>query len=348
MSTGNNQSPNRYEALIATGGIGSGIFAALKGDHPLGREESRAVHFLNRRDYCKGHIITHYVNVLTPADFETLLIGKVGDDPAGARLLDEMLQVGIDVRFVRVSPGAETIYSVCFLYPDGSGGNLTSEDSASSQVSAEDILQAEGEFARFAGKGIALAAPEVPLLARKQLLEQASRFGFLRSGSFISAEIREAQAMGLFGLLDLVALNIDEAGMIAGQSLDEADAETVANKAIDRLSGKYPGLMISITAGKHGSWSWNRQQLHHLDAFPTRVVSTAGAGDAHLGGMIAGLACGLSLAHAQELGGLTAAMAVASPHTIAPEVNRLSLWACAQEAQLPLSAPVMALLQTEG
>ena len=51
----------RYRALIGTGGIGSGMFFALDGNHTLGREESRSGHFLDRRDYCKLHIVSHYV-----------------------------------------------------------------------------------------------------------------------------------------------------------------------------------------------------------------------------------------------------------------------------------------------
>ena len=51
----------RYRALIGVGGIGSGTFFALQGNETLGREESRLGRFLDRRDYCKLHIIAHYV-----------------------------------------------------------------------------------------------------------------------------------------------------------------------------------------------------------------------------------------------------------------------------------------------
>lgn len=54
-----------YQAMIGTGGIGSGVFFALDGDHTLGREESRSGRFLDKRDYCKLHIISHYVKSST-------------------------------------------------------------------------------------------------------------------------------------------------------------------------------------------------------------------------------------------------------------------------------------------
>ena len=45
--------------MIGVGGIGSGVFFALDGNHTLGREESRGGRFLDRRDYCKLHIVSH-------------------------------------------------------------------------------------------------------------------------------------------------------------------------------------------------------------------------------------------------------------------------------------------------
>ena len=50
-----------YKAMIGAGGIGSGMFFKLNGDHTLGREESRSGYFLDQKDYCKLHIISHYV-----------------------------------------------------------------------------------------------------------------------------------------------------------------------------------------------------------------------------------------------------------------------------------------------
>lgn len=339
----------RYRAMIGTGGIGTGMFFAMTGNHTLGREESRAGRFLDRRDYCKLHIISHYVKVLLGADFQTILLGKVGEDAAGHSLMEEMCQAGLDTRYVQVVPGERTMLSIVFTYPDGSGGNLTPEDSACDRVDPEFIQQSAAEFAQRRGSGIALAAPEVPLEARRALLALATQNQFLRVGSFVSGEIRAALEMGLFELLDLVALNIDETAALMGRSSEEGvesgtKAEAIANAAAEHFGQRFPRLWLSLTAGKHGSWSWDGKSLVHQPAFPSRLVSTAGAGDAHIAGIIAGLAAGLSLARAQELGSLVAALSVASPHTIAPEVERDALAAFASEHALPLSAEVAGLL----
>jgi sugar/nucleoside kinase (ribokinase family) len=85
--------------------------------------------------------------------------------------------------------------------------------------------------------------------------------------------------------------------------------------------------------------------LTHLPILPVRVEGTAGAGDAHLAGILAGLATGLSLRDAHQLGVLTAAVAVQSPHTINFELDRAALWACAETTGMPLSGDVRALLR---
>lgn len=330
--------------MIGTGGIGSGLFFAMRENHTLGREESRAGRFLDRRDYCKLHIISHYVKVLMGNEFAVVPLGKVGADSAGRGLVEEMRQVGLDLRYVQECPGEQTLFAVCFTYPDGSGGNLTPEDSACGRVDAGFIAAAEPEFARVGSNGIALAAAEVPLEARRELLSLATRYGFLRVASLVSAEIQPAMRMGLLAMLDLLAMNVDEAAMLINANAEDQAPEKIAGAAAEFLAGVYPRLRLSITAGKHGSWSWDGSRLAYQPAFSTQVVSTAGAGDAHLAGMIAGLAAGLSLPRAQELGSLCGAFSVTSPHTIAPDLERGALWRFQRQGGLQLSPEVAQLI----
>ena len=147
------------------GGIGTGMFFALEGNHDLGRNESRPGRFLDVRDYCKLHIVAQYPTVLLGAredrgPFHVVPVGKVGIDEVGLRLRAEMERSGMDVRFVDAVPGRPTLLSVCFQYPDGSGGNVTTVDSAAALVSERDVDLVERWLSPTA---IALAVPEVPL-----------------------------------------------------------------------------------------------------------------------------------------------------------------------------------------
>ena len=335
----------RYRAMIGVGGIGTGVFFAVSGNHTLGREESRLGRFLDRRDYCKLHIISHYVSTLLGPGFTTLPVGKVGDDEAGTRLLEEMRQAGMVTRYVQVCPGKPTLSGICIVYPDGSGGNLTTEDSACAQVDPAYVAAVEPEFARFRGHGIVLAAPEVPLVARKETLRLGTVYGFLRVASFNSQEIVIADNAGMLSTVDLLAINADEAAALAGVEAEKRRPDEIAWAAVERLRATNPGMLLSVTAGRHGSWSWDGHDLAHVPALPVPVASTAGAGDAHLAGIIVGLAAGLPLAEAHYLGALVAALSVTSPHTINKDINRESLLRLAREVAQPLPARVMSLLE---
>lgn len=333
---------NPYQVMLGVGGIGSGSFFALKGDHTLGREESRSGVYLDRRDYCKLHIISHYVKVLLGKAFPVLPIGRVGDDSVGTRLLEEMAAAGLDLRYVRQLPGEQTLFSFCFLYPDGSGGNLTTANSACDRLGEDDVRLAEVDFAAHDGHGIALAAPEAPLAARQELLCLGKRHGFLEAASFTSGEMAEVLQRGMLKQVDLLALNRDEAATLAGiPAPQEMDlVKPLVETCIERLQVLNPDLRFTITAGAQGSWSWDGQSLSHLKAFPTQVVGSAGAGDAFLAGVLAGLVCGLTLAQAQELGSLTAAKALTSPHTIDPQLDARSLRRFATQRHLQFSKAV--------
>jgi len=340
----------KYDAMIGTGGIGSGAFFELDGDHTLGREESRTGRFLDQRDYCKLHIVSHYLARLMGPGFPVFPIGRVGDDETGMRLLEEMAVAGVDLSYIRPSPGLATMWAFCLVYPDGSGGNLTTAASASDLVDAFQVSHALPEFERYAGRGMAVALPEVPLEARLALLHWATRYDFLRVASFNSMELqnlRSATAVGpTYSLddwlqhIDLLALNLDEAAALTGQQVEDLDPKDIVAATVSLLAQTGRPVMTTITAGRLGSWASDGSTVRHMPAVSGRVVSTAGAGDAHLAGILAGLASGLTLHHSHELAVLVAGMSITSSHTIHDGIDRDTLQAFARGRCVPLSEPV--------
>ena len=353
-----------YRLLLGVGGIGVGLFFALEGDHTLGRNESRPGRLLDVRDYCKLHIIAHYVAALLGAHpsgqpFHVLPIGRVGRDQTGARLREEMAGVGMDLRFVVTDDERPTILGVCFQYPDGSGGNITPTNGAASALTAEDIDRAEPYLAANSGRAIALAAPEVPLGARLHLLRLATRHGALRVASLTSAEVPAAQELGLFSLVDLLAVNEDEAAMLVGRPFDLAAPEPFLDECAGLLTVWQPRIRIVVSAGKQGAYGFADGAWDHSPTPTVPVANTAGAGDALLGGIIACLAVGLPLiipgpprvaitdrplASALDLGVLLAALSVTSPHTIHPKANVGSLCAFAREMGLEFAGDLWGAL----
>ncbi|MFH1070862.1 MAG: PfkB family carbohydrate kinase, partial [Candidatus Glassbacteria bacterium] len=289
----------KYQALIGTGGIGSGIFFKLVGDHTLGREESREGALSQARDFCKLHIILHYVAVLLGSDpkdestFQTIPVGRVGDDEVGREMTGLMASAGMDISHIKATPEAATTFSVCFQYPDASGGNITTARSASSLVSREDVRELEPFCRRFGRQGMALAAPEVSLEARLELLELAGRYGLVRFCALNSAEINHPLGGRLLRNTEYLAINRDEAESFAGAHFDPQVPDDFLAAVGEKFAGVNPGLRLLVTVGPRGSYACQDGRWEFTPSAGVEVVSTAGAGDASLGAVIVATAAGL-------------------------------------------------------
>jgi ribokinase len=339
------QSDLKYKGIIGTGGIGSGKFFVMNGEHTLGREESRSGHFLDIRDYCKQHIIMHYVKILLGECFEVIPVGKIGDDDVGMTLSAEMRETGFDIKRIEEVPKTSTLFSFCFYYPDGSGGNLTTDNSASSMVDMEFIETAEPDIKRLGQAGIIMAAPEVPLAARKKLLELGKHHGLFCTASFTTGEMGEVINSEIPGLTDFIAINIDEASAAAGVEGGKMDPLSVVRMAIQSLTMKNNSMRISVTGGKDGSWCWDGSDLNWFPAIKVDPVSTAGAGDAFFAGIISGLALGLHIFDAQQLASLVAGLSVCSPDTIHKGIDRSSLRQFMLSSKMNFSETIINLLE---
>jgi ribokinase len=341
-----------YRRFVGVGGIGGGMFLALEGDDTLGRNESRPARLLDVRDHAKLHIVAHHVAVLLGArssgvPFGVVPVGRVGEDDVGRRLVAEMGRAGMDASWVEAVPGSPTLFSVCFQYPDGSGGNITTSNSAAARLTEADVDRIAHLLDT---RTIALAAPEVGLGARRRLLEVATDRGALRVASLTSAEIEDARATGLLALVDLLALNEDEAAILAGFPLDPQVPAPFLDAVASALDAEGPGMAAVVTAGARGAFGLEAGTWVERRPPSAEVRSTAGAGDALLGGVLAAIATGAPLtvpdapedvlSSALDLGVALAAFSVTSRHTIHPEANLDAVLAFAREGGLAVRAPL--------
>ena len=182
-------------------------------------------------------------------------------------------------------------------------------------------------------RAIALAAPEAPLAARVGLLERASDHRALRVAAIASVEAADARRLGLFDHVDLLALNEDEAAAVSGAAYDRRDARPLLDAVAAAITKARPRARIIVSVGADGAYAFSDGSWTSVPALDVPIASTAGAGDALLGGVLTGLALGLPfaapgprpaslrdrpLASALDLGACVAAYKVTSPHTIPP------------------------------
>jgi sugar/nucleoside kinase (ribokinase family) len=336
----------RFRRLVGVGGIGAGVVFALEGGHDLGRNESRPARLLDVRDYCKLHIVAHYPAVLLGArpsgrPFHVVPVGRVGADETGRRLVREMTEAGMDPRYVRPVAGRPTLQSVCFQYPDGSGGNITTSDSAASALTDADVDEAA---ALLDERTIALAAPEVPLTRRQRLLEHGTSLGAFRAAALTSSEAGAARNSGFLAHVDLLALNEDEAAALGEVPFDPEDPRPALDACAARLGAR---AHLVVTAGSRGAFALADGRFVQRAAVPVPVVGTAGAGDALLGGILTGIAAGAGFDDAFALAVAAAAFCVASPHTIPDGLSLDALAAFAEEHGAPLPPSLATRLAEE-
>jgi len=346
------QSGLLFNHIIGTGGIGSGIFFSMSHNHTLGRNESRMATLLPCRDFCKQHIIMHYVSVLLGAkangEFQSFPIGKVGNDDIGKSLIEQIKAVGMDTTNVTVVDDCSTLYSVCFQYPDNTGGNITTENSASSKVLPQDIDRFFQNFKLNNDHEIILAVPEIPLQTRIKLLEYGRERGSLNIASLLSSEVIDFKNMHGFEMVDILSINIDEAQSIAQFSDASVTSFSIVEGCVKTLKEINPGISILITDGPNGSYCYTKNYLEFTPSPEVPVISTAGAGDAFLAGVITGLCCGLPLCKgfsnthfsskeletAVELGTLLGSFSVTSPDTIHLNADAEALYAFAMKNKI--------------
>jgi sugar/nucleoside kinase (ribokinase family) len=131
-------------------------------------------------------------------------------------------------------------------------------------------------------------------------------------------------------------MNEDEAGTLIGESFEPANPTPFLDECGRALAASQPRIQIIVSAGKQGAYAYSAGIWLHRRALEVRVVSTAGAGDALLAGVLAGVAVGMPLVKADstlvapglgnpesafDWGVLLATYSVTSPHTIHPDAN---------------------------
>ena len=313
--------------IIGIGGIGKGIIFESDSNETLGRNESRLMRLLPSRDYCKLHIVFHYIAKFASTQCKVIPIGFIGNDNNGNELLTLMQDAGMCTDWIERSLNFSTMLSVCFQYPDKSGGNITSCNSACSILRETDI-KSKCRAIGITDMDYVVALPEVPVSSRLELLKEGHDAGAFCITSFSSEEAVIFDQKDIMNKCNLIALNQEETRRFA--SINDISNLDDAQKAADIIIKKYPHLKLWLTVGSKGSISADKDNIRRYLPLPVKVINTGGAGDATLGGIIAGLASGLpfhrkaicdeweksDISSAAELGALLGGLSVESEDSI--------------------------------
>jgi ribokinase len=232
----------------------------------------------------------------------TAMVGAVGDDDFGERLLGHLARHGVETAAVQRVAGAASGMSIALVEPQGDYGAVI--------VSGVNLSLGRGTVAAAAplisGARWLLLQNEVPEEANIAAAEAARAAGV---HVMLNAAPMRDLPLALLSRVDILVVNAVEAEALCGSPVESAEGAT---RAAVELLGLVPCAVV--TAGGHGLAIAGRDGARHsVLARKVVVCSTHGAGDAFVGALAARLAAGQALADAARYANAAAALVVATP-----------------------------------
>ena len=181
-----------------------------------------------------------------------------------------------------------------FISYIGAEGELTAEDLASVPAEAGDYVYVSGYSLLHGGKAQALV---------DWVLDLPRGINVVFDPGPLVDSPDEPLMQALLARINLWTSNSVEALKFTGAS-DIAEA-------LNRLADHLPAdVLMVVRDGPQGCWISQRGDRRHVPGFKVEAVDSNGAGDAHAGVFVAGLAQGLSASEAARRANAAAALAV--------------------------------------
>ena len=228
------------------------------------------------------------------------LASRVGDDPAGVALVEELAAAGVDITGIGRSKTHATARYWAVLEPSGELVIGLADMAIFDELGPDEV-------APMAARPAAawLLDCNLPRATLALLLTHPARPGLVAADTV--SEAKAARLLDHLGRLDLLFTNAAEAAMLVGPGSPAVLAERLLAKGVGGVvMGR--GALGLVVADGSGSRT--------LDALAQPVVDVTGAGDASAAATLAARLAGLDLAAASRIGRLAAALAVASEEAV--------------------------------
>lgn len=236
------------------------------------------------------------------------MIGQIGDDDFGRRLVAHLDAAKVDRRAIHVDPDHGSGMSVAIVQDDGEYGAVV-VSGANKFIKPERMSDA---WNKLGGAHVLILQNEIPEAVNLALAKAATNSS---AKIILNAAPYRALPMPLLELVDCLVLNRIEASEFLGHEIATADDAIAAlNASHARFEAhRFQGSCI-VTLGAGGLVVGGPNLLPiAISPRPVKSVSAHGAGDCFVGVLAAALAKGASLFSAAEKANEAAAHYVATP-----------------------------------
>jgi ribokinase len=248
---------------------------------------------------------------LTRCGIETILVGKIGDDPFGKELRAALESAGIDTRFLLVDPNTPTGASTVLT----AGGDYTSiiVPGAAALLSETDV---DSVIASVRNPAALVMQFEIPSEISTYAAQVASSLGaqIVVNASPVPDDPESIPAR-LWRYVDLLIVNRAEAERYAGEAGRGAPPDALART----LSTMFGVESVVVTMGGDGAAMFADGTTRRQPAYPALLVDSIGAGDAFLGSLVASYVTDSSREVAMRRAAAAGALAV-SGHGAIPSI----------------------------
>lgn len=247
---------------------------------------------------------------MADASLEVRMLGCVGEDAAGAMLLESLRGAGVEDGTVRrlsdISTGSALIWVA-----DSGENSIVVIPGANARLKPEDIQAQEPLYWK---TRVALHQLETPL----ETIQTALELGQLRRViTILDPAPAQALSADVLRAVDLLTPNETEAALLLGENpgpLNVEDAYAIARRLLERG----PRSVI-VKLGANGVVFVNHLQQFHAPTFHVKAVDTTAAGDTFNGALGAAIAEGMEMREAVQFANAAAALSV-TRHGAQPSV----------------------------
>jgi ribokinase len=230
------------------------------------------------------------------------MVGRVGNDDFGKRLLSHLRDAGVDAEHVYTDPEAGSGMSVAIIDAEGDYGAVI-VSGANLRLSNKDLEEAREVIRSAQVLVLQNEVLEATNVAAAQLAKD------YRVRVILNAAPARPLGPDLSANVDLLVVNAVEAEMICGVAVTSLPAATEAAALLSKQVAN-----VIVTAGGLGLAVAERGNTPYAEAaHPVKLVDTHGAGDAFIGALAARWASGVPVAEAVRFANAAAALFVSTP-----------------------------------